>query len=407
MDKKAKKGRNLRSIFWLLCLKSLQVKRPQAILGIGSLVVGAAVCSLLLNLYGGVQHKMTESFRSFGPNVIFAPREAASQSSSLPSVMEELPAGRFDSFRRRFPGLAVVPVLYVVAHINPAVPDPLLPDGENVLAVGANLDRLLEINPDWRVQGKVSQFEDLDCLVGSHLATEMRLHAGDQLQIGPLRSDTSEAQNAPQTLRIRAMVSTGTSADDQVFVPLAALQQIASLTGKISSVDLRVPGDVHEIESAIRQLAAAFPGATVRPVRQIVYSQGRVLATIRRLMLALTALILVITALCVAATMTAIVIERRKDVAVMKSLGASERLVMELFLSEGAVLGLLGGVTGFFIGALFARGIAWRLFHVPLAPSWWVFPVVTFSTMVLAVAATMFPVRIVRRIQPAVALKGA
>jgi hypothetical protein len=173
MDKKAKKGRNLRSIFWLLCLKSLQVKRPQAILGIGSLVVGAAVCSLLLNLYGGVQHKMTESFRSFGPNVIFAPREAASQSSSLPSVMEELPAGRFDSFRRRFPGLAVVPVLYVVAHINPAVPDPLLPDGENVLAVGANLDRLLEINPDWRVQGKVSQFEDLDCLVGSHLATEM------------------------------------------------------------------------------------------------------------------------------------------------------------------------------------------------------------------------------------------
>src|SRR5579875_509431 len=44
------KPRNPRSIFWRLCLRSLQVKRPQAALGIGSLMVGAAVCSLLLNL---------------------------------------------------------------------------------------------------------------------------------------------------------------------------------------------------------------------------------------------------------------------------------------------------------------------------------------------------------------------
>ncbi len=144
-----------------------------------------------------------------------------------------------------------------------------------------------------------------------------------------------------------------------------------------------------------------------RPVRQIVYSEAKVLGTVSRLMLALTILILTIIALCVASTMTAIVLERRKDIAVMKALGASNRAVMELFVSEGVALGLIGGLAGFFLGALFAREIALRLFDVALAPSWWVFPVVCLSTIVLAVFATLFPVRVVRRIQPAVVLKGA
>ncbi|MGH9403520.1 MAG: ABC transporter permease [Terriglobia bacterium] len=399
----SQKPKSQRSIFWLLCLRSLQVKRPQAMLAIGSLVVGAAVCSLLLNLYGGVERKMTESFSAFGANVILAPRDVALQSSALPSLMQEPRADAFE----RMPGIASLPVLYAVSHLNPVEPDPRLPGGENVMAVGTDLGGLAQMNPNWRLQGKGSAFKSQDCIVGAHLAGEMRFHPGDQLQLSSLSSGAKAGHVIPETFRIAAIVSTGASEDDQVFTPLATLQQMAGLPGKISLMELRVPGDTQAIEAGIRQLAAAFPGLTVRPVRQIVYSQGRVLTTIRRLMLALTALILVIIALCVAATMTAIVLERRKDVAVMKALGASDRVVMELFISEGAALGLLGGLLGFFIGAFFARDVAARLFHVALAPSWWVFPVVCISTAVLAVVATMLPVRIVRGIQPAAALKGA
>ncbi|MGH9351650.1 MAG: ABC transporter permease [Terriglobia bacterium] len=403
MSQNAKTRRSQRSIFWLLCLRSLQVKRPQAMLGIGSLVVGAAVCSLLLNLYGGVERKMTESFRAFGANVIVAPREAALQSSALPSLMEASWAGRIDVKR----GLSSLPVLYVVSHLDPVEPDPRLPGGENVMAVGTDLAGLVEMNPNWHLEGAGTTFKTQDCIVGAHLAAEMRFHPGDQLHLSSLPSDAKAGHVIPETFRVAAIVSTGASEDDQIFVPLAALEQMAGLPGKISLIELRVPGDTQEIEAAIHQLAAALPQLAVRPVRQIVYSEGRVLTTLRHLMLALTTLILVIIALCVAATMTALVLERRKDVAVMKALGASDRAVMELFLCEGAALGLLGGLLGFFIGAFFARDVAARLFHVALAPSWWVFPVVCISTALLAVMATMLPVRIVRGIRPAVALKGA
>ncbi|MGH9404862.1 MAG: ABC transporter permease [Terriglobia bacterium] len=407
MPPNAEKTRPRRSLFWLLCLKSLQVKRPQALLGIGSLLAGAAVCSLLLNLYGGVGRKMAESFSAFGANVILTPRDAGSQAGSLPGTMPRPPAAGLEAMRRNVPGALSVSELFVVARLDPATPDLRFPDGENVVAVGARLPGLLAMNSNWRVEGKITDLGSADCLVGAHLAREMGLRPGSQLKLGALPAPAGAREPAARLFHVAAVVSTGGSADDQVFVPLDTLQRIAGLADQVSVVEVRVPAGARQIEAAMRELRRAYPSLAVRPVRQIVYSEGRVLGTIQRLMLALTALILAIIALCVAAVMSAIVLERQKDVAVMKALGASDRLVMELFLLEGAVLGLLGGTAGFFVGALCAREVAIRLFDVALAPVWWVLPAVCFAAALLAVLATMFPVRRVRAIQPAVALKGA
>jgi putative ABC transport system permease protein len=119
-----------------------------------------------------------------------------------------------------------------------------------------------------------------------------------------------------------------------------------------------------------------------------------------------TALILVIIAICLMATMTAIVLERRKDIGVMKALGASDLQVMRLFLTEGAALGMVGGCTGFFVGSFWAYGLAHHLFGVTLEVIWWTLPLVCGLATLLALGAAVFPVRMVRAIQPAAVLKG-
>lgn len=392
-----------KSLFCRLCFRSLQVKRPQALLAGVSLLVGAALCSLLLNLYGGVNRGMTQSFSSFGANAVLAPRQTAAVHGALAGVMPE-PGGP-GGVEGRFPQLEPLPVLYSVTRLQNAVPDPRMPAGEQVLAVGTHLAGLLRMNSNWRVSRASGTLGDADCLVGVHLAAEMGFHTGSRILLHSLSPERSNA--APAAFKVAGIVSTGASADDQVFVPLGALQQLDGLTGKVSLVELRAPGDASEIEASLGQLATAFPELDVRPVRQIVYAEGKVLSTIRHLTLALTALILAIIFLCVAATMSAIVLERRKDVAVMKALGASDGLVMKLFMSEAALLGFAGGLIGFFAGAWLARPLAVRLFAVDLAPTWWVLPAVLVSSTILAVIATMFPVRVVRGIQPAVTLKGA
>jgi putative ABC transport system permease protein len=393
--------------FWRLSLRSLQVRRPQALLAIGSLVVGASVCSLLLNLYGGVQRSMTQSFSSFGPNLVLAPRAMASSSSSLPSLMPEPGSDRLEEVAERFRGLSAVPTVYAVVGLNPAAANPGSESAHNVVAVGANLVDLWRMYPGWRLAPNPGAIGSSDCAIGSRVASKLQLRVGDEVALYRLGSVTDNGTAQFADCRVRTIVSAGSAEDYHVFVPLGLLQGLTGAEGEVSTVELRVPGTARQIERAIPIIRGIFPGTDVRPVRQIVYSAGKILGTISRLMLTLTALILIVIALCVVATMTAMIMERRKDIALMKALGASDRMVMEFFLTEAAALGLVAGLVGFGIGAIFARDLGLRLFQVALAPSGWVFPLVCLSSILLAVAAALFPVQMVRRVQPAVTLKGA
>ncbi|MBZ5515735.1 MAG: ABC transporter permease [Acidobacteriia bacterium] len=401
-DHPRKRPGNRHSLFWRMWLRSLVVKRPQAALGMGSLLVGAAVAAALLNLYGDARRKMSQEFRAYGANVILAPA-AAPGASSAPPLMDQHIVAQLEEVGRHLKGLAHAPLLYVVARIRPIPADPRLPEFQHAVAVGTDFAALHALYPGWRVQeGKGSDVPGPDeCFLGAHVANYLHLAVGGSVQ---LQAGDSAAA-APAALRVAGILSTGGAEDDRVFLDLGSLQRLAGLEGKISLVELSLAGERAEMERGVQELARNLPGVDVRPVHQIVESQGRVLGTIRWLAISLTALILVIIGLCVMATMAAIVLERRKDIAVMKALGASDELVMRLFLSEGASLGFAGGLAGFALGAVLARELARHLFDVSLGLSWWTLPLVVLMSVVLAGAATLFPIRVVRRIEPAVTLR--
>ncbi len=402
-------AKSIRSLFWRLWLRSLTVKRPQAALGIASVAVGAAVAAMLLNLYGDARHKMTEEFRAYGANVIVAPQGSAGNPAGPARLMSEDVMSGIRSFQARVEGLAAAPVLYVVARARAAKADPRLAAFENAVIVGTDFDAWRKVEPSWKLAGIGARIDParLDaCVAGAHIASLFRLGVGDSIELEPMTEKPGDRASERRKCKVSAIVSTGASEDDQVFLPLATLQKEARLERKISLVELSVPGARAEVERTVGELRRRLPGVEVRPIRQIVYSSGRILDTIRWLLVSLTGLIVMIIALCVAATMTAIVLERRKDIAVMKALGASDGLVMRLFLSEGAALGLVGGLAGFVAGVALAREMAERLFGVRLGVVWWTLPAITFGCILLAMVASAFPVKIVRRVQPAAVLRG-
>jgi putative ABC transport system permease protein len=444
-----KRGAPLR-LWW----RALSVKRPQAILALLSLMVGAAVISMLLNLYGGVRRKMTQEFRGYGANVVLAPVGASSISQPHPLIPSPVGEGNQDRVALTFPtgdgnqgwggtmdqavlnsvhavarqgrGLTALPVLYAVVHLERIPPDPRSPDFVNVVAVGTDLAGMIRMNPGWREShvaqallpaastdasraagaGKSVRATTPACVVGSHLASRLRIASGGTIHFEPLASFNPGDSKAAVDCRTASVLTTGSSEEDQVFLPLDELQRVMGMLTRISLVQLRLDGDTREIESSIRELSKALPGVDVRSIRQIVYSEGRVLGVIQWFLLALTGLILVIIVICLTATMTAIALERRKDIGVMKALGASDFGVMRMFLAEGAALGATGGCAGFVIGSLGALGLADRLFGVTLNVIWWTLPLVCGLTTLLALAAAVFLVGVVRATQPAVVLKG-
>jgi putative ABC transport system permease protein len=420
-----------RWFFFRFWWRSISVKRPQPALAILSLLVGAAVMSMLLNLYGGVRRKMTQEFRAFGANVVLAPASSSSTTHphpSLPSpsregnqgwgrpestngsgVLDQAVMSLVEGFARQRQGVMAVPVLYGVVRLKRIPPDPRLPESENVVAVGTDLAGISRMNPGWRGSKAMAYLSPLAlprCAVGARIASCLRLGSGDAIFLEPLASSPGGHAEAGTTCHLASVLTTGSTEDDQIFLPLEELQRVMGMTGKVSLVQLRLDGETGEIERSIGELSKALPGVDVRPIRQIVYSEGRVLGVIRWFLLSVTALVLVIIVICLLATMTAVVLERRKDIGVMKALGASDHRVMQLFLAEGAALGMVGGCSGFFVGSFWAYGLGHHLFGVTLDVIWWTLPLVCGLAVLLALGAAAFPVRIVRAIQPAVVLKG-
>jgi len=396
-------------MFWRLWWRAISVQRPQAALALGSLMVGATIASMLLNLYGDVRRKMTEDFRSYGANAVIAPASTGSTAGAeVNPMVEESLLQPLAQFARERPRTSFVPILYGVVRVSPDPADPRLPEFTSVVAAGAEFGALLRLNRGWREEGDATS-ADLppgDCAVGSNLAARLHMRQGASIQVRRFAEAAATTLPPFSNYRVVTILTTGASEDDQVFLPLATLQSLLGIPGKVTLVELSIAGETHDVENAVQQLAGLLPGLEVRPIRQIVYSEGKVLGTIRWLLLSLTILILVIIVLCVMATMTAIVLESRKDIGVMKALGAADTLLMQLFMTEGAGLGLAGGMLGYGVGALLARSLAARLFGVALSLNVWTLPLVCGLTVALAVFAAQVPVRIVRAIQPTVVLKG-
>ena len=410
--------------------RALTVRRPQAAVAMGSLLVGAMVASTLLNLYSDVQRRMTYEFAAYGPNAVLAPPYAAEPGQGAAStgsaydakisewqapLMDESVLSRLEPAHpddgQRVTGLTATPLLYVVVRVDRAGKSTGDNEGQstsedNAVAVGTDFAALRRLNPNWHVQGPPETPDRGTCVLGAHLAARLHVGFGDALRIENLERAPSDTAEAWQVFPISKVVATGAVEDDQAFLPLAALQKLADLAGKISLVQLSIPGEPAEVERQINQLSRWLPGLQVRPVRQIVYSEGRVLGSLRTLLTSLTLLIVIIVGLCVMATVISIVLDRRKDIAVMRALGASDRRIMQLFLSEVAALGLAGGLTGMVLGIFVARDFGRRLFGVNLGVTTWTLPAVVLGAVLLALLASLVPLRVVHSIQPATILKG-
>ena len=130
----------------------------------------------------------------------------------------------------------------------------------------------------------------------------------------------------------QAVFHSGSDDDSRVYIPL---EDFIRLTGiQPNTALVRVEGKPQEIHNAISRLSAALPNVEVKPVRQITQAQTAVVGKTRSVVLASSAVVVVLIMLCMVATFTGSVLERRKDFAVMKALGASNRTVNFLFASE-------------------------------------------------------------------------
>ncbi len=378
-------------MFWRLLRRSIAQARGRWAVALLALVAIAALCSSLGNVYLDVSRKLTREFRAYGANIVIAaPGGAGAQTLLQESTVAAIPE---DGNRI----LARAPFLYVVARV----------DTSSVIVVGTWLDRMSGISPWWKISGtRIESGEDLGrCLIGEAVARRWNLVPQ---QAGRAPGQTIELRHRGRVARltVAGVITAGGSEDSQIFVNLPVAQQLADLPGKIGLVQVSASGTPQQLEDLVADMRRRLPYAEVKPVRQVAVAEGQLLRRIQWMLAVTTLAILVVVTLCVAATMTGMAFERRYDIGVMKALGAGEGTVVRLFMVEAMGMALVGGLAGYGLGLVLAAWIGQQVFHTSLQARWVVFPLALGVSLLVAMIGTIFPVRLLERMHPAVILRG-
>jgi putative ABC transport system permease protein len=131
-----------------------------------------------------------------------------------------------------------------------------------------------------------------------------------------------------------------------------------------------------------------------------------ILGKIENMMFLITIVGLVASALGVMTTMITSVIERQKEIGLMKSVGAENKKIISLFLSEATIIGVIGGILGYIIGIILAQFIGYSVFSMSITPRFEVIPISIGISIGVALLASIFPVRRAVSVEPAIVLRG-
>ncbi len=361
------------SMFWRMLVRAAILRKGRAVAALLATIVAAAAATAMLTLFVDVQAKLRQEFRKFGANIVVeAPRGRTFTADNLRTI-DSAVAGH---------GLAV-PFAYAVARTD---------KDQSIVVAGTDFDLVRKLNSWWAVSSWPKGAGG--ALVGVRAA---KLIAGGAPFV-------LNYQGHSIRLTPAGTVSTGAGEDSRVYI---SLQDFRSWTGlEPSVVEVVAYGPFEEVTSLLRTLQQAVPSADVRAVRQVTEGEANVLGKTRSTLLSSAAFIVCTAALCVLATLMGWVFDRRRDFAIMKALGASDQLIAMFVAGEAAVLAAVGAVLGFALGIGIATWIGRVNFNAPVTPRFSLFPAVLMGCLVVTLVATVFPLRLLRQIQPAMILRG-
>jgi putative ABC transport system permease protein len=355
--------------------RSLVHRRARSVSALIAMTVSAGVATALLTLYADLDAKLHKEFRIFGANmVITAPAGASLGPDALARVRA---AAGADALAAEF--------AYAVATADTGTP---------VVVAGTDFAAVRRLDSWWQVDA----WPDASMADGALLGQRAAQFVGNEDAVALTFAGRSV------TLQGVGRIRTGGDEDSRIYMPLAAF---TAWTGVGASViELQVPGGAARIEATMARLQKELPEVQVQPVRQLVEGESKIVDRTHALMYGAVLLIALTVAVSVLATLSASVLERRRDFALMKALGGSQEQLMGMFLLEALVLALAGVAAGFVMGSAAAWAISEGNFHTATLPHVSVLPLVLLLNLVIAALAALLPLRVLRGLQPAALLKG-
>lgn len=257
-------------------------------------------------------------------------------------------------------------------------------------------------------------------IVGQELARALRLVVGDRVTVVSPRGDLGPTGPIPSTraFRIAGIFYSGMYEYDMkhAYVDLEVAQRFLRARGRISGIEVKVAN----VERAPSLAAALGPtlgrdDLRVRDWKMTNQQLFGALALEKLAMFITLGIAILIAGFSVFGTLTLLVQEKRREVGILKTMGTSARAVIRIFVLEGLLIGLAGGLLGLGLG--FVLTFAAEHFGIRMNPEVYYidklpvhldpteFALVGAATVVVCLAATLFPAYQASRVRPVDALR--
>lgn len=405
-----------------------------------TIALGVSLATAMLNVMFDVGDKVNQELKAYGANLNIVPKGAAfindmyqldedNQSEASQFINED----QLVKIKMIFWAYNIVdfaPYLSVAAEV----------DHHPVKVVGTWFDKHLQIPTGdevntgmlamkswWQIEGNPMTDDNLQsAMIGESLAKRLNLKIGDKITIDSPKSHNSMA------LTIHNIFHSGGIEDNEIYVTLSTAQELANKKGLVERVEVsalttpenelarRAAQDPNSlsrnewdiwyctayISSIAYQLEEVMPDVRVKAIMQVAESEGAILQKTQLLMILLTVLSLICSALAISNLVTANVIERSTEIGLLKALGASNSAVALLIIIEMLIIGLIGGVIGYFMGLGFAQIIGHTVFGSSVEIKMLIIPLVGLMVLFITLIGSLPALKMMMFLRPIDVLHG-
>ena len=406
---------------WMLSLRYLRARRKEGFISVIAgfsflgIVLGVATLIIVMAVMNGFRHELLEKILGLNGHLLIQPLEK--------------PLTDWEEVSAR---IAKVPGIKLAAPIvegQALASSPFNSGGVLVRGIRlADLEKLPSIANNIK-QGTLKGFDEgQGVAIGRRLADQLSLRSGDNITLVAPQGAVTPMGTMPRikVYKVAAVFEIGMSEYDSafVFMPLKEAQAYFNRAGDVTALEVYT-----EHPDRVDSYRKAVETAAQRPIFMIDWRQRNAtfftaLQVERNVMFLILTLIVLVAALNIVSGLIMLVKDKGQDIAILRTMGATQGAIMRVFLITGAAIGVLGTFVGFLLGVVVALNIeslrqflSWMtstelfspelyfLSHLPADMDTSETVAVVVMALTLSLLATLYPSWRAARLDPVEALR--
>jgi putative ABC transport system permease protein len=370
---------------WIILKKSFRLRRGKVLIAIGAIIISISLTTALIELYIDMGEKLGKELRAYGANILITPlsMEVGSGNLIFGHINEK---NYFSEDKIR---TILSKAKEIIDSYNFSLYGKAFMDGQEVNIIG--VDNIKKTSDRWRIKGRKPYYLN-EALMGINITKNRN-------------NIILSSGNRKFKLKIVGRVETGGEEDKSIIVDIKIAQSLLNLPGKISNIMINGKSYRYPISSITKKLKEFIPYGDVKTIYQIAYAEGIILKKANWLVILVSIATFITSFITLVSIINAMVLEREEEIGLLKALGGSKKFIISMFLLEAFIIGLIGGLSGYFIGIIMAQLISKSIFDSFFSISLYI---VLFSVgigIVINLLATISPIRTALKVESIAKLK--